>query len=569
MNNFEAPLPHSSESAPEGKGSKKKKDKKKNRYTGLINIDQDQKPDAAKQEQKADSSRQMLGNLLVKKDEEPKPLFKKPEKESDAKRAETEVVTEKKAPETEAEKALRASSEEDANKAEPDTERETDTSDTHGSTELHQAEKEESEPADDEVAGKIERVDQTRSKETVVAERLYGGETIEAFEGVIFSRDAAAEQPATDRHASAEATAQPHGSEMSGERLPQVQPEQRVVATDSEVIEPEVVPAATVPEIMNRGGNQPPEIPPEVLASGESPDPEHEIYGANALPNPVVPSANVLTQKDLDEAEYYGRKAGIAQGVLTGAVVAGAYEHFKHKRREKRTQKRFNEQSKQLKKTNESQTFDLAEQAKQNADLNRRLAATERHTAYTEKRFNSVTNNPAAEKSVRPGETDNKRTAEQQRIAHELRNNPPELLEVPQDHRLEQSAWHTIEVDAKTGKPVERPTFEYGQEYHRERAQETRAAASKDDAAKQAAATALGSAIAGSTISSDLDDNKRSEGSRSGPPSATTQGPPTAKLKAKAKAGLDSLSKQAASAGPIWPMAAALVVLIILILILL
>jgi hypothetical protein len=42
----------------------------------------------------------------------------------------------------------------------------------------------------------------------------------------------------------------------------------------------------------------------------------------------------------------------------------------------------------------------------------------------------------------------------------------------PFGHRLEHSVWHSIEVDSKTGRPVENPTFDYGLEYNREQAPE-------------------------------------------------------------------------------------------------
>jgi hypothetical protein len=45
-------------------------------------------------------------------------------------------------------------------------------------------------------------------------------------------------------------------------------------------------------------------------------------------------------------------------------------------------------------------------------------------------------------------------------------------VELPDDHRLEQSAWHRIELDSKTGKVVESPTIAYGQEFKREQGQE-------------------------------------------------------------------------------------------------
>jgi hypothetical protein len=43
----------------------------------------------------------------------------------------------------------------------------------------------------------------------------------------------------------------------------------------------------------------------------------------------------------------------------------------------------------------------------------------------------------------------------------------------PLDHHFEQSAWHTIEVDSKTGQAAEQPSFNYGSEFTHEQHQET------------------------------------------------------------------------------------------------
>lgn len=48
-----------------------------------------------------------------------------------------------------------------------------------------------------------------------------------------------------------------------------------------------------------------------------------------------------------------------------------------------------------------------------------------------------------------------------------------EERDVPDDRRVETSAWHNIEVDKKTGKAVENPTVEYGEEFKREQEQES------------------------------------------------------------------------------------------------
>lgn len=47
-----------------------------------------------------------------------------------------------------------------------------------------------------------------------------------------------------------------------------------------------------------------------------------------------------------------------------------------------------------------------------------------------------------------------------------------ENAEIPDDHRVEKSAWLNIEVDKKTGKAVENPAVEYGEEFKHEQHQE-------------------------------------------------------------------------------------------------
>lgn len=48
-----------------------------------------------------------------------------------------------------------------------------------------------------------------------------------------------------------------------------------------------------------------------------------------------------------------------------------------------------------------------------------------------------------------------------------------ETLEVPKDHRVEHSAWHSIEVDKKTGKMAQEQHITYGREFRHEQEQET------------------------------------------------------------------------------------------------
>jgi hypothetical protein len=50
-----------------------------------------------------------------------------------------------------------------------------------------------------------------------------------------------------------------------------------------------------------------------------------------------------------------------------------------------------------------------------------------------------------------------------------------ERLQPAKDHHFEQSAWHNIEVDNKTGRAVEKPTFSYGEAFRDEQRTEANA----------------------------------------------------------------------------------------------
>ncbi|HSX16324.1 MAG TPA: hypothetical protein VLF40_06035 [Candidatus Saccharimonadales bacterium] len=159
--------------------------------------------------------------------------------------------------------------------------------------------------------------------------------------------------------------------------------------------------------------------------------------------------AQGVTKEELDDAIYRATKSGLGRGLATGLLVGGAYEHFKHKRREKKAAKNQREQTKKAERLQQDQNFTIQEQARQYAEATTRLGGTERRLSQAEQRL-------AAQRAEKPP-------------LQPMEQQPPT---VPPEHRVVQSAWHSIEVDAKTGKPVENPAFVYGQEYYRERAAE-------------------------------------------------------------------------------------------------
>lgn len=124
---------------------------------------------------------------------------------------------------------------------------------------------------------------------------------------------------------------------------------------------------------------------------------------------------------------------------------------------------------------------------------------------------------------------------------------PPETpSELPPDRRVETSAWHRIEIDTKTGKLVEKPSLEYGEEYYRERAHE---AAPLDDDVKVAAGEVA-------LVAAASKEEPANNGGTPQIPSASTQQPlgPSASLQR-------SFTQRSSAAGPLWPYVLVLLVI--------
>jgi hypothetical protein len=68
-------------------------------------------------------------------------------------------------------------------------------------------------------------------------------------------------------------------------------------------------------------------------------------------------------------------------------------------------------------------------------------------------------------------------------------------LQPARDHHIEQSAWHNIEVDNKTGKAVEEPTFSYGEAFQNEQKTEANAFHTDDGVASASGQLAVSSPI--------------------------------------------------------------------------
>ncbi len=334
---------------------------------------------------------------------------------------------------------------------------------------------------------------------------------------------------------------------------------------------------------------------------------QQEAHFNQALQPVVVQSAeNVATKHDVDAAVYAATKAGQNRGVVAGALIVGGYEHFKYRRREKKMEKAAKNQAKLLEKERENHKWQLQEKARQQAHAEKAVLpaldqeatvvsvpvapveaqATLRNRSqypnsqkFFERRFAEpvpatavVTEQLATARAPRTERFEKAEPKLERKFKNKLEKllpkksaktiessdkQPAERLEVPEGHRLETSAWHTIEVDAKTGKPVENPTFAYGQEYYRERSHE---AAPRDD--KRDAAAGEVALVAAAMKSPD-------EPAQTNIPSAENVPVPQAykqktseKMLNKATKILESTND---STGPVWPWLVAFVIIIILI----
>jgi hypothetical protein len=387
-----------------------------------------------------------------------------------------------------------------------------------------------------ETPAETENADETYEKlpnQTLAPNEFSGGEVIIRLQG---------DEPVAERviplhdESAGEAPEHPERPEPAEEPQP--------VFAPPETPEPQPEPVAT-------GSNgEPPPPPPEApTAASEPPEPERSVpvieppvevlrpESAATLPRPAPAAAErPATKAEVEDALHRSAKIHAQRGALSGLLVGTWFANRGLRRRQKQERAELNRQGKQLEQV--TKELHAVHRAQESQRTN-----TERRFSTVEKRFE----NPS-----RPQKTAAR--AEKPEPTKE----PAEQLEIPKDHHLETSAWHTIEVDSKTGKPVENPTFAYGHEYYQERAHE---AAPKDQ--RNAAAGEI--ALVAAAMAGESGTAGASPVSSAHIPLATTQGAPHRSAAAKqtdvpAKPPTPLL----AGTGPLWPWVAALVVIIIL-----
>jgi len=278
---------------------------------------------------------------------------------------------------------------------------------------------------------------------------------------------------------------------------------------------------------------------------------EREVGDRPSGAHPTTYQEEMVTRRSAEDAEYLAAKHAQRSALFTGLFVGALYEHFKHRRRERRDDKRAKDKNRQFQQFRRDQRFYGEEQVKRQAESQRKLESAEDRLASTERRL---------EERAR---LDKRARLERQPViqATPVNHEYPEAaqrLEVPPEHRLEKSAWHTIEVDSRTGKPVEQAAFSYGDEYYKERRQES----AVPSTIRNAAAGGLAITGAASTDNSQTQPGASSDDhtlSAATIPNATRQGPPPSPGQSNETGARGPLS----SNGPIWPYVLALVVIFI------
>ncbi len=214
------------------------------------------------------------------------------------------------------------------------------------------------------------------------------------------------------------------------------------------------------------GGRGRPPVPPQQNGTPGGPaGPNNPLYQYNMMPPApqanmdVAPANTTKVQQAIDDAEYYGRKRGRSEGFWTGALLVGGYEHFKHRRREKRINKKF-----KAEQTNHAKTLEDIRWDRTRTEQNEKLVAAEA-TKYSKPEY---ARGLQAAEQVKPD------SEESHRLQRELeveKQRQLESIEIPAGHHVERSAWHSVEVD-EHGRAVENSAIDYGHEYYQERTHE-------------------------------------------------------------------------------------------------
>lgn len=238
------------------------------------------------------------------------------------------------------------------------------------------------------------------------------------------------------------------------------------------------------------------------------PPPQGAGAAANAQPAPN--QFNTVTTVPDFESENRARRRGFRRGFIGGLIVGGGIEHIRHKRRERRMAR---EQERQLSAKDRAVLLEkkarlIEEEQRQNQEYWQEKKRSRELQELQKESVKLVQKNETQPKAdlesppdslrmdaATPNETQKLRDATEQKpkephiiapvfvhreARHEqnvqaprarVEESPEEVVSESEQSHLEQSTWHTIEVDSQGG-TVENGRVEYGAAFEDERAKE-------------------------------------------------------------------------------------------------
>jgi hypothetical protein len=210
-------------------------------------------------------------------------------------------------------------------------------------------------------------------------------------------------------------------------------------------------------------------------------------------------------RRALEQTEYYARRHGRAEGFLGGVILGGLVEHFRHKSRERKMERLSKQVSEKQEKHLEGLEFQL--KTEQLEQVRREEAARYERKAAAKQEMATVARAQMSEAEAIKHAREFTHSAEEQerekaalierlnaQAVQQERLEAEGMLANSENH-IEESAWHSIEVD-KAGHAVQDTNIEYGHEYYQERGHESgpKDVATRDSMTGAAALTAVASA---------------------------------------------------------------------------
>lgn len=192
---------------------------------------------------------------------------------------------------------------------------------------------------------------------------------------------------------------------------------------------------------------------------------QRPAFNPNILANPNLLNSAALLHLNakLNYLDFKRRRGDAIVGTVAGWALLRTFKN--------RRMIRGNERTAQASRVEQAATNTRLEQ--QNTTLGQRLERIEQQPPTR-----GPEQTVAAAAALTPQESARKaeaEAAEKVRLIHEQHEKAlrQQELEVPPDRHIDHSGWHSIEIDDRTGRAVEKPaTFEYGKAFNEERQQE-------------------------------------------------------------------------------------------------